>query len=142
MSETDQTTTHTETIEQAVEAGRAVHFNPATALECGYHTRVILTVAAYREAVEWTRPGDDWMQDMDGRFWDLLNMARRAAQAAVEDGRPHRFRLMRVPNRTPSGAFSTSETPGLIELVVEAQSFGRDGSTCVLVSTSRPGVEA
>lgn len=124
---------HAYTASQAVEDGVSVQFNPATALECGYALPVILTRAAYADAVEWTRRDD--VQDADARFWDVLNMARRPAQAAMRDSEAHTFRVYRLANTTPSGRPSKAETATLTTLTVRAEGYDLSGAPCLVIGT-------
>jgi hypothetical protein len=120
------------TPEDAVEDQLQVHFNPATALEAGYAIPVLMMRAAFKDAVQWTRP-DGW-QSINARLWDVLTMARGAAKAASSDGNTQLFRVARVPNLTPSGTLSRSETAATIELEVRAEGFNAAGDPCLIIS--------
>ncbi|WP_448812146.1 DUF6573 family protein [Agromyces bauzanensis] len=125
---------HQYTAEQAVADGALVHLSPVTALEAGYAITVLLTRAAYEEVVEWTR-GGGW-QSEDARFWDVLNVGRAAAKAALTSpGRVFGFKLLRVANRTPTGAPSAATTPMPALLEVRAEAFDTAGERgCLIIS--------
>ena len=127
---------HAYTAEQAVADGLSVQFNPATALECGFAIPVILTRAAFADAVEWTRTGESF-QDVDARFWDVLNLVRQPAKAALRDGEPHTFRVLRVLNTTASGARSRAQEPTLATLTVRAEGFNLAGAPCIVIDVER-----
>lgn len=120
------------TAEDAERVGELIHQSPATALEAGYGIRVLLTKAARREAVEWTRDGG-W-QSEDARFWDVLSVVRAAAKAALTNGRAYEAKVYRVPNYTRSGALSRSETATVQRLVVRAEGYNLSGEPCIIVA--------
>jgi hypothetical protein len=124
------------TAADAVRDGGAVEFNPATALEAGFALPVIMTHAAYEDAIEWTRP-EEWLQSMDARFWDVLTMVRLPGKAALESGRAYQFRVARIANKTKSGSLSKSTTAHVTTLIVRAEGFDRSGAPCLMIS--RPG---
>lgn len=123
------------TAAQAVQDGTLLQFSPATALEAGYALPVLLTQSAYQDAIEWTRPRDEWMQGEDARFWDVLNVARAAGKRAIATGRPCRFKLSRIANRTKSGAWSKSTTAATTFLEVRIEGFDLSGRPCLIIST-------
>jgi len=121
------------TAAQAVADGALIHFNPATALEAGYTLHVLLTPAAYAEAIEWTR-GGGW-QSEDARYWDLLNVMRAAAKAALANGRAYRVHVLRVANKTKSGRPSTAEiATRSAALSVRAEGYDGKGQACIIVA--------
>jgi len=114
------------TAEDAVRDGVLIHFNPATALECGYRIPVLLTTAAHAEAIAWTGP--EGMQSEDARFWDVLWMARPAAKATCANpGQSFEFVLFRVPN---DGA---SETASQVRLKIVAEMYNRE-TGCLIIA--------
>lgn len=123
---------HAYTAEDAERDGELIHLSPATALEAGYNLRVLLTRAAHREVVEWTR-GGGW-QSEDARFWDVLSVIRGAAKAALSHGRAYEAKVYRVPNYTRSGALSRSETATAQRLMVRAEGYNLTGEPCVIVA--------
>lgn len=123
---------HAYTAEDAERDGLLIRYNPATALEAGYAIPLLLTVAAHRNAVEWTR-GGGW-QSEDARFWDVLSVIRAAAKASLASGRAYQTKVYRVPNRTRSGALSKSTTATPQALVVRAEGFNLLGEPCIIVS--------
>lgn len=134
MSNEDENVIYTYTAKQAVEDGTLIEYNPATALEAGYALPVLLTRKAYEDVVEWTRPGDVW-QDEDGRFWDVLTMARGATKAALSaPGHPYGFKVARIANKTPGGSFSKSELPSVVQLVARVEGYDGNVNPCVIIS--------
>lgn len=114
------------TAEEAVHDGVLIHFNPATALECGYRIPVLLTTAAHAEAIAWT--GDEGMQSEDARFWDVLWMARGAAKATCANpGQPFEFVVLRIPN---DGA---SETASELRLKIVAEMYNTQ-TGCLIIA--------
>lgn len=110
------------TVEDAVADGSMIDATSAATLEAGYRIPVTFTRPAWRYSVEWTR--GNGLQDEAGRLWDVLWMMKGAAKAAVASpGRRFAFDLYRVPNTTPSGRPSSSETAQRIRLEVVAQGF-------------------
>lgn len=92
---------------------------------------MLLTKAAHREVVEWTR-GGGW-QSEDARFWDVLSVIRGAAKAALASGRPYETKVYRVPNHTRSGALSRSETTTVQRFVIRAEGWNLTGEPCIIV---------
>lgn len=121
------------TAADAVRDGVTVQFNPATALEAGFALPVIMTRAAYEDAVEWTRP-EQWLQGMDARFWDVLTMVRAPGKAALDSGRAYQFRVARLVNKTKAGNLSKSETAQVTTLVVRAEGYDTTGAPCLIIS--------
>ena len=125
---------HAYTAEQSVADGINVQFAPETAREAGYNVPVILTRAAFEEAIQWTRPGDQDWQSEDARFWDVLNTARSAAKAAWESERTASFNVFRVPNKAKSGNFSRATTASRLILDVSVQGYDLSGQPCIIIS--------
>lgn len=120
------------TAADAVADGNSARPFPELAQEAGYNLPVILTRAAYADVVEWTRT--DAPQDETGRFWDVLTMARRAAQhAAADPGAPFPFQVLRLPN-TVNGKHSRAEISRLAVLTVRVEIFDRDMTPCLVIA--------
>lgn len=119
------------TVAQGVADGTLVEIDASLRTEAGYRIPVTMTRAAWAHAVEWTR--DDGCQDETGRTWDVLWMMRGAARRALETERRYAFDLYRVPNTTPAGKPSRSETAQRIRLEVVAQGFDLTGAPCLTV---------
>lgn len=120
------------TAEQAVGDGLLVQFSPATALEAGYALPVLLTRAAYEEAVEWTR--DSGLQSEDARFWDVLTVIRQAAKASLRDGTPQQTHVYRIANKTRSGNPSSATSPAKVQLQISAEGFNALGDPCLIIA--------
>jgi hypothetical protein len=76
---------HTYTRSQAIEDGTLILATEQLAREAGFVIPVAYTSGVYTDCIEWTAEDDDrtgWVQDQTGREWDVLNMARFAAQSA------------------------------------------------------------
>jgi len=135
MTTAETTVIHAYCDAQAVQDDEAIEPNPETAREAGYHLPVILTRRAYEHVVEWTRPGDEWMQSEDARFWDVLNTGRAAAKAALnQPGDPFGFRVARIPNKTPSGQHSKSQLPMTVTLAIRIEPHNFDLNPCLVIS--------
>lgn len=85
---------HVYTREQALADGVLIAMPKELALEAGYGVPVLLTRAAWSDLVQW--PEGEGLQDETGRAWDVLWMARSAAQRAVVTGEAQGFRMLRV----------------------------------------------
>lgn len=120
------------TAEEAVADGVLIHFSPATALEAGYALPVLLTRAAYEEAVEWTR--DSGLQSEDARFWDILTVIRAAAKASLNDGMTRQTHVYRIANKTRSGKRSSATSPAKVQLQISAEGFNALGEPCLIVA--------
>lgn len=118
--------------EEAVADGLLVQFSPATALEAGYALPVLLTRAAYEEAVEWTR--DTTLQSEDARFWDVLTVIRTTAKATLRDGKIRQTHVHRIANRTPSGKPSSAITPAKMQLQISAEGLNALGAPCLIIA--------
>lgn len=125
---------HAYTAEQSVADGVNIRPNPATAKEAGFNIPVVLTQAAFDEAIEWTRPGEESFQSEDARFWDVLNTVRAAAKASFESGSAHKFDVYRVPNKTKTGNFSRASTASRLILSVHIEGYDLNGQPCVMIS--------
>lgn len=114
------------TAEDAVRDGVLLHFNPDTAIECGYRIPLLLTRKAYEEAIAWTGP--EGMQSEDARFWDVLWMARGAAKATCANpGEPFEFVVLRIPN--VGGSESASE----LRLKIVAEMYNHE-TGCLIIA--------
>lgn len=124
------------TVADAIRDEQMIQFSPATALEAGYAIPVVLTNAAYADAIEWTRPDGAGWQTADARFWDVLSVARPAAKAALnEPGGKFRTRVLRVPNKAPSGAWSRASDPSFSQWInVSIEGFDHSGAPCLVLS--------
>lgn len=83
---------------QAIEDGVLIDVT-ATAREAGFVLPVAISRAAWADCVEWTKETakrKKTLQDEDGRLWDVVWMARLAANAAAQSSRAN-FGLHRVP---------------------------------------------
>jgi Family of unknown function (DUF6573) len=85
---------------EAIADGALVAVAEGIAREAGFCSPVALTRAAFDDCVAWSdadsaRTGV-WLQDETGRLWDVLFMARRAADGARGADRLT-FQLYRVP---------------------------------------------
>lgn len=69
----------------------------ATATEAGYLIPVALTRAAWEDAVAWEESNTAY-QDVSGRLWDVLWMARLAAGRVGHGMTRIAFEVLRVPN--------------------------------------------
>ena len=94
---------HRYTSAQALEDGVLVDVSE-TAKEAGFRVPVALTQAAWGDCVRWTEEDSARIvhQDQSGRLWDLLWMARLAADAARGGDRTS-FKLHRVPRDGKTG---------------------------------------
>ena len=118
---------------EAESDGTLMRFAPKTAAEYGFQIPVLVTSAAYAETIEWTRPGDEWMQSEDARFWDVLTMARVGISRSTDPSRAE-FHVARVPNRTRSGAFSGSERATTVAMKITAEGYTGNGDACLIIS--------
>ena len=87
---------------QAIEDGELVAVEANLAREAGFVWPVALTRAVWADCVEWTdadakRKGGRSYQDVTGRLWDVLHMARYAIKRSREGGTRLLFGLRRVP---------------------------------------------
>jgi len=102
--------------------------------EAGYKIPVVLTTAAYDDAITWHR-GDHVAQSETGRAWDVLSVIRAAARAATTDpGRRLATYVWRVPNRTRSGNLSKADRATKARLVVTVQALNTNNDPCIVVS--------
>lgn len=69
----------------------------ATAAEAGYLLPVAVTRAAWEDAVAWEESNTAY-QDVSGRLWDVLWMARPAAARTGYGMTRIAFEVLRVPN--------------------------------------------
>ena len=123
-----------ETVAEAVANGTVVRLPKALATEVRYDAPVVLTRAAYQDAVRWERTG---CEAEDLRGYDVLWMAKRAALDALRvPGQRFLFTMQRVENRTMDGHLSSSIGHERISLDVVAQPFDRSGRACIIVMLS------
>ena len=76
---------HSYTRREAIADGVLVEVDASLAAEAGFRCHVALTAAAWADCVEWREEDTDRKgipQDLDGRLWDVLWMARCAAIAS------------------------------------------------------------
>lgn len=81
-----------------------------TAREAGFVVPVAVTQAVYADCIAWDE-GNTAYQDVEGRLWDVLSMARLAA-AGNSEGSRMPYRIVRIPNTKRATA------PRLVELVL------------------------
>lgn len=121
------------TAQQAVADGLAVEPFPEITAEAGYRLVVLMTTAAYAEAVEWER--DDILQDTPARYWDVLFAARLAAKRALSrPGAGFRFEVSRIPNRAANGSQSRAELPIATALYIRVEAFDWELTPCLVIS--------
>lgn len=92
---------HSYTRSQAIDDGVLVEVPATLAAEAGFRCHVALTAAAWADCVEWQKEDTerkDVPQDLDGRLWDVLWMARCAA-VANPDTNQTRFVVYRIPRQ-------------------------------------------
>lgn len=117
----------------AEQDGELVRFAPQTVVEFGLQIPVLLTRAGYAEAIEWTRPGDEWMQSEDARFWDVLTMACVGVSHS-SDPRRATFHVARVPNCTKSSTYSKARRASLLPMKVTVEGYSGEGDACLIIS--------
>lgn len=121
----------TYTVDDALNDGSMIAADPQLCREAGFLLPVVFTVAAWHDLVAWDR--DDALNDETGRLWDVLNMCRSAARRG-QPGRTSLFGLLRVPNRTSSGALSRAQHPAPASGYVTVQAMDVAGSRgCVTI---------
>lgn len=101
---------HTYTRAQALADGALIDVTE-TAHEAGFRWPVALTAAAWADAVAWDEDHGAH-QDVSGRLWDVLTMARLATQRGGRGDRAS-FQVLRVPN-TPRATRPTLTTLHLL----------------------------
>lgn len=92
---------HSYTRGEALSDGVLVEVPPSLAAEAGFRCHVALTAAAWVECVEWREEDTERKgipQDLNGRLWDVLWMARCAAVASP-DTHQTRFAVYRIPRQ-------------------------------------------
>lgn len=114
---------HRYTRAQAIADGTLVDVT-TTALEAGISLPTAVTQAAYADCIAWNEKNATY-QDVDGRLWDVLTMARLGIMRATQADRAE-FQLVRIPN-TPRAT-----VPRLVSLVV-ALSGGDDGNPVLTI---------
>lgn len=103
---------HAYTREDALADGELVDAGDM-AKDARFRVPVALTRAAWAEAVEWDENRPE-LQDQDGRLWDVLYIASRAALQAAGGDRAC-FRVLRVPNEDRGRKWNQ---PELLELAL------------------------
>lgn len=92
---------------QEIEDGELFDVPEETSREAGFRVPVAMTSAVFEDCVNWSDADDKrkrTMQDVQGRLWDVLHMARLAIRRS-NGGRRVTFGMVRVPRdgrgRTP-----------------------------------------
>lgn len=124
---------HAYTAKQGLADGMLVQCHPEVARETGFRLPVLMTKAAFAEVVEWSRPGEEWLQSEDARFRDVLTLARYSMRSRPNETAAT-LTVARVPNRTKSGAFSKAQTPTDVRLKVTLEGFDVAGDPCLIIS--------
>lgn len=86
---------HSYTRAQALADGTLVDVSE-TAREAGFVIPVAVTQAAYADCIAWNEDNTAY-QDVEGRLWDVLSMARLAASRGG-GGQRLTYTLVRIPN--------------------------------------------
>lgn len=92
---------HAYTRENALADGNLVDVSEM-AREAGFKFKTALTRNAYEDCVEWSDEDNErkgTCQDVPGRLWDVLYMARVAARTTSDNSDRVRFQLYRVPRQ-------------------------------------------
>ncbi|TFC64399.1 hypothetical protein E3O53_07935 [Cryobacterium sp. TMT2-18-3] len=115
----------------AVADGTFVRLPKPLAAEVLYDLPVVLTRAAYEDAVLWERGLNE---TEDTRGYDVLWMAKRQALNALNaPGERFPYTMHRIENRTSDGRISTSLSWERICLHVVAQPYNRSGDPCITI---------
>ena len=114
---------HRYTRAQAIADGALVDVS-TMAREAGLTLPTAVTQAAYADCIAWNEKNAAY-QDVEGRLWDVLSMARLGLTGPANSDRV-RFRLVRIPN-TPRAT-----VPRLVELVIGI-SGGDDGEPVLTI---------
>lgn len=86
---------------QAIDDGVLIEVPSGLAIEAGFKCHVALTSAAWAECVEWSEADTERKgipQDLNGRLWDVLWMARCAASANPNTNQTQ-FAVYRIPRQ-------------------------------------------
>ncbi|WP_286347089.1 DUF6573 family protein [Frondihabitans sucicola] len=96
---------------------------------------VLMTRAAYADAVDWTR-GDDEGQSITGRAHDVLSIITfmGIAKRAADTNEKVPFELHRIPDKTPSGQPSRSTTALRTRLQINIEGYDMTGMPCFIIS--------
>lgn len=96
---------------------------------------VLMTPAAYADAVEWTR-GDEEGQSITGRAHDVLSIITLmgVAQRAAETQEKVSFELHRIANTTPAGERSRATTARPTRLQINIEGYDLTGVPCFIIS--------
>ena len=122
---------YSNTPSEAVAAGTFVQLPEKLTNELLYAVPVVLTRAAYEDAVRWERGGDE---TEDVRGYDVLWMAKLPALDAMQaPGQRFSFIMNRIENRRPDGQLSVSREREHIRLDVVAQPYNRSGEPCLTI---------
>lgn len=84
----------------AIEDGTLIDCSEA-AKEAGFKYPVALTKSVWIDCVEW--PSDLYLQDEDGRLWDVLYMAFMAIKQSKSAGSELLYSLYRIPANSING---------------------------------------
>lgn len=121
---------HVYTVQDAISDGTLVQIDEDLTKQYGFRWPVVMTKAAWTDAVEWTR--DNASQDEDGRAWDVLTILRLFVPR-LADG-PQTTHVMRIANTTPSGAPSKAMHPSACMLTFSAAAMNPAGDPCLMVT--------
>lgn len=122
---------YSDTPAEAVAAGTFVRLPEQLTNELLYAVPVVLTRAAYEDAVCWERGGDE---TEDVRGYDVLWMAKLPARDALQaPGKRFTFAMSRIENRMADGRLSASDEREHIRLDVVAQPYNRSGEACLTI---------
>lgn len=102
---------HTYTRAEALNDGTLLDATE-TATEAGFRFPVALTRAAWEDCVAWTEQDTETTghpQDVEGRLWDVLTMARYGIRKAGTGQSRVSFALYRVPRGAEPGSGPTQQ---------------------------------
>lgn len=102
---------HSYTRSEALDDGVLVEVPSSLAAEAGFKCHVALTAAVWVECVEWREEDTERKgipQDLNGRLWDVLWMARCAA-VANPDTNQTQFAVYRIPRQGSATAASKEQ---------------------------------
>ena len=122
---------------QAIDDGTLVAVPEATAREARFRCPVALTAAAWADCVAWNRGDTERTgvcQDPEGRLWDVLWMASRAAltEPAWVRFQLHRWPTTTTPADLEPDADGYTPDPPLVELVAVCGP-GDDGEPVITI---------
>jgi len=102
---------HSYTRREALDDGVLMEVPPGLAAEAGFKCHVALTATAWADCVEWREEDTERKgipQDLNGRLWDVLWMARCAA-VANPDTNQTQFAVYRIPRQGSTTAASKEQ---------------------------------